>query len=64
MNNPYLVKLKKTGFLEKHLETEKLNVNELENKQYELRITAVKNATKLEEYKNRKPSFTVINKNQ
>ena len=59
MSNPFLVKLKKTGFLEKHLETEKSSINELENKQYELRGAAIINASKVEEYKNRQGSLAV-----
>ena len=52
-------KIKKTGFLEKRLELEESNKNELEDKQCELRITAIINASKLEEYKNRQASLTV-----
>lgn len=59
MSNPFLVKLKKTGFLEKRLESEKSSINELENKQYELRNAAIINAAKIEEYKNRKASLAV-----
>jgi len=59
MSNPFLVKLKKTGFLEKRLESEKSSINELENKQCELRSAAIINAAKLEEYKNRQGSLAV-----
>lgn len=59
MSNPFLVKLKKTGFLEKHLNSEKLSINELENKQIELKNASIINASKLEEYKNRKASLAI-----
>lgn len=60
MRNPWAIKLKKTGFLEKHLETEKTNINELEEKQLELRISMIVNISKLEEYKNSKSALAVM----
>ena len=60
MRNPWAIKLKKTGFLEKHLETEKTNINELEEKQLELRISMIVNISKLEEYKNIKSALAVM----
>lgn len=60
MSNPWAIKLKKTGFLEKHLETEKTNINELEEKQLELRISMIVNISKLEEYKNSKSALAVM----
>ena len=59
MSNPWATKLKKTGFLEKHLETEKSSINELEKKQLELRRAIILNNSKLEEYKNRQCSIAV-----
>ena len=57
MSNPWAIKLKKTGFLEKHLETEKSSITQLEEKQLELRSAAIINNSKLEEYKNRQSSL-------
>ena len=59
MSNPWAIKLKKTGFLEKHLESEKLGINELEKKQVELRSASVINNYKQVEYKNRQSSLAV-----
>ena len=59
MSNPWTIKLKKTGILEKRLELEESSKNGVEGKQCELRIAAIINATKLEEYKNRQASLTV-----
>jgi len=59
MSNPWVIKLKKTGFLEKHLETEKSNINKLEEKQLELRSEIIVNNSKLEGYKNRQSSLLV-----
>ena len=53
-------KIKKTGFLEKYLETEKSNINELEEKQLELRISMIVNISELEEYKNSKSALAVM----
>ena len=51
MSNPWAIKLKKTGFIEKHLESEKSSINELEEKQMELRSAALVNTSKVKEYK-------------
>jgi hypothetical protein len=59
MSNPWAIKLKKTGFLEKHLETEKSNINQLEEKQFKLRSAIVVNNSKLEEYNKRQSSLAV-----
>lgn len=59
MSNHLAIKLKKTGFLEKYLETEKSNINQLEEKQLELRISMIVNISKLEEYKNSKSALAV-----
>jgi len=59
MSNNWVIKLKKTGFLEKHLESEKSNINELEKKQVELRSVSIINNYKLVEYKNRQSSLAV-----
>jgi hypothetical protein len=59
MSNPWSIKLKKTGFLEKHLESEEASISELEVKQVELRSAAIVNNLKLEEYKKRISSIVV-----
>jgi len=59
MSNPWVIKLKKTGFLEKHLESEQLKINELEEKQVELRRVEIVNNTKIQEYKDRQESMVV-----
>jgi hypothetical protein len=59
MSNPWVIKLKKTGFLEKHLESEQSNINELEEKQVELRRVEIVNNTKNQEYKDRQESMVV-----
>jgi hypothetical protein len=59
MSNNWVIKLKKTGFLEKHLESEKSNINKLEKKQVELRSASIINNYKLVEYKNRQSSLAV-----
>jgi len=57
MSNPWVIKLKKTGFLEKHLETEKSKINELEDRQLELRTAEITNNVKIQEYKNRQEAM-------
>jgi len=59
MSNPWTIKLKKTGFLEKHLETEKSKINELEERQLELRTAEITNNVKIQEYKNRQEAMVV-----
>jgi hypothetical protein len=58
-SNFWAIKLKKTGFLEKHLDTEQSKINELEEKQMELRRAEIVNNTKIQEYKNRLSSLVV-----
>jgi hypothetical protein len=59
MSNPWVIKLKKTGFLEKHLESEQFKINELEEKQVELRRAEIVNNAKIQEYKDRQESMVV-----
>jgi hypothetical protein len=59
MSNPWAIKLKKTGFLEKHLETEKSKIIELEERQLELRTAEITNNVKNKEYKDRQESMVV-----
>jgi hypothetical protein len=59
MSNPWVIKLKKTGFLEKHLESEQSKINELEEKQVELRRAEIVNNAKIQEYKDRQESMVV-----
>jgi hypothetical protein len=59
MSNPWVIKLKKTGFLEKHLESEQSKINELEEKQLELRRVEIVNNAKIQEYKDRQESMVV-----
>jgi hypothetical protein len=59
MSNPWVIKLKKTGFLEKHLESEQSKINELEEKQLELRRAEIVNNAKIQEYKDRQESMVV-----
>ena len=64
MSNPWAIKLKKTGFLEKHLETEKSKINELEERQLELRTAEITNNVKIQEYKNRQEGGKLTRKNK
>jgi hypothetical protein len=59
MSNPWTIKLKKTGFLEKHLEAEKSKITELEERQLELRTAEITNNVKFQEYKNRQETMVV-----
>ena len=59
MSNPWAIKLKKTGFLEKHLEAEKSKITELEERQLELRTAEITNNVKIQEYKNRQEAMVV-----
>jgi hypothetical protein len=59
MSNHWVIKLKKTGFLEKHLESEQSKINELEEKQLELRRAEIVNNAKIQEYKDRQESMVV-----
>jgi len=59
MSNHWVIKLRKTGFLEKHLDSEQIKINELEERQLELRIAEITNNAKNLEYKNRQDSLVV-----
>lgn len=57
MNNPWGVKLKKTGFNDKRLASEQSILNNLEQRQNELQNMALTNASKQNAYEDRQASL-------
>jgi len=57
MNNPWGVKLKKTGFNDKRLASEQSILNDLEQRQNELQNMALTNASKQNAYEDRQASL-------
>ena len=57
MSNPWGMKLKKTGLIEKLLTEDQTNANKLEQRQLELKDISLNNLLKINEYKERQSSL-------
>jgi hypothetical protein len=57
MSNPWGMKLKKTGLIEKLLKEDQTNANKLEQRQLELKDISLNNLLKINEYKERQSSL-------
>ena len=57
MSNPWGVKLKKTGLIEKLSTEDQTNIDNLEKRQTELNQLALNNLVKLNEYKEKQSSL-------
>ena len=57
MSNPWGIKLKKTGLIEKLLTEDQTNANKLEQRQLELKDISLNNLLKINEYKERQSSL-------